>query len=180
MTKPSTILICPVVPLRQLPPAERDIVSRFLFENIKGLDTQNNNRWKRLWSQIWNAEPGEGFQLYSAEDRSGPFHRRHRVILERLFQSQDRFRNIEKLHDWLKVGSAFVTWEPGKDQKPVAIPRSTAFEKCSENEMREFHEDMVEYLHEPRAQRYLWKHLKPAARAEMVDAILSDQNEEHS
>jgi hypothetical protein len=177
MTKPSTILVCPVVPLRQLPPAEREIVSRFLFQNIRGMDTKNDKRWRRFWSQLWQAEAGEGFQILSMEERGGPFHRRHRAILERLFQSQDRFGNIEKLHDWLKVGAAFVTWEPGKDQKLVAIPRSTAFEKCSENEMHEFHEDMVEYLHEPRAQRYLWKHLKPAARAEMVEAILSDHDE---
>lgn len=177
-TKPSPILFCPVVALRQLQPAEREVLSRVLFQGIKGMDAQNNERWKRFWSQIWNAEPGVGFQIYVAEERSGPFHRRHRVILEKLFESQDRFRHIDKLHDWIKVGAGFVTWEPGKDNKPVAIPKSTSFPECSENEMREFHEAMVDYLREPRAQRYLWKHLKPAMRAEMVETILDDHREE--
>ena len=179
MTKPSAILVCPVVPLRQLPPAEREIVSRFLFENIKGLDTQNNNRWKRLWSQIWNAEPGEGFQLYSAEDRSGPFHRRHRVILERLFQNQDRFANIDRLHDWLKVGAGYVVWN---EKTGKAVPRSTSFPETSEDEMREAHAAMVAFLRTERAQRFLWRHLrrKPALMAEMVEAILSDQQEQEA
>lgn len=177
MTKPSAILVCPVVPLRQLPPAERDIVSRFLFQHIRGMDRKNDHRWRRLWEQIWRAEAGEGFQILSMEERGGPFHRRHRVILERLFENQDRFRDIDKLHDFLKVGAAFVIWVPGPDSKPVAIPRSTAFNECPEDDMREFHAAMVDFLRTDYAQRRLWRHLKPKARGEMVEAILSDQQE---
>lgn len=177
MTKPSQILVCPVVPLRQLPPAERDIVSRFLFQHIRGMDRKNDHRWRRLWEQVWKAEAGEGFQLYVAEERGGPFHRRHRVILDRLFENQDRFRDIDKLHDFLKVGAAFVTWVPGPDSKPVAIPRSTAFKECPEDDMREFHSAAVDFLRTDYAQRRLWRHLKPKARGEMVEAILADQQE---
>lgn len=177
MTKPSAILVCPVVPLRQLSDAERDVVRRFLFQHIRGMDEQNDKRWRRLWGQVWNADPGEGFQILSMEERGGPFHRRHRVILDKLFQNQDAFANIDRLHDWLKTGAGFVTWEPGKDNKPVAIPRSTAFNKCDENSMREFHAAMEDFLRTERAQKRLWRRVKPAARAEMVEAILSDQQE---
>jgi hypothetical protein len=163
------------VPLRQLPPAERDIVSRFLFQHIRGMDAQNDKRWRRFWGQVWQAEAGEGFQLLSMEERGGPFHRRHRVILDKLFANQDAFTNIDRLHDFLKIGAGFVTWEPGKDNKPVAIPRSTAFKDCPEDDMREFYEAMEDFLRTERAQRRLWRRLKPAARAEMVEAILSDQ-----
>lgn len=177
MTKPSAILVCPVVALRQLPPAERDIVSRFLFQHIRGMDAQNDKRWRRFWSQVWQADAGVGFQLLSMEERGGPFHRLHRVILDKLFQNQDAFSNIDRLHDFLKYGAGFVNWEPGKDNKPVAIPRSTAFNECSEDEMRQFHSDMEDFLRTERAQRRLWRRMKPAARAEMVEAILSDQQE---
>lgn len=177
MTKPSDILICPVVPLRQLPPAEVDVIRRFLFQHIRGMDAQNDKRWRRLWGNVWQAEAGESFQLLSMEERGGPFHRRHRAILDKLFQNQDAFTNIERLHDFLKIGAGFVIWEPGKDHKPVAIPRSTAFNVCDENEMREFHADMEEFLRTERAQRRLWRRVKPAARAEMVEAILSDHDE---
>jgi len=174
MSKASSILICPTVPLRQLPAAEQDVLRRFFTEHVRGMDRQNDHRWRRFIANLWRAEAGEGFQLYNAEERSGPFHRRHRVILDRLFESQERFRHLDKLHDWMKVGAGWVTWEPGTDSKPVAIPRTTSFPETSEDDMREAHAAMVEYLHTERAQRYLWKHVKPNQRQAMLDAVLAD------
>lgn len=176
--KPSTILVCPVVPLRQIPDADRDVIRRFLFDHLKGMGAENEKRWRRLWGRMWKADPGEGFQFYVLEERSGPFHRRHRTILEKLFASQERFRHIDKLHDWLKVGAGYVDWTPGKDHKPVATPRSTSFPQCSEDEMREAHTAMVEYLHTERAQRYLWKSIKPNLREGMLDAVLQAPDRE--
>lgn len=177
-TKSSSILVCPVVALRQIPPGEVEVIRRFLFDHIQGMDRENNVRWRRLWGRMWRAEPGEGFMLYNGVERSGPFHRRHRAILQSLFDSQDRFRDIDKLHDWMKVGSGFVDWEPGKDHKPVAIPKSTSFETCSDDEIRAAHTAMTDFLHQPRSQRYLWKHLKPQARIEMLDAVMADPMEQ--
>jgi hypothetical protein len=179
MTKPAAMLVCPTVPLRQIPQAERDIIRRFLFDHVRGLDRQSDARWRRLWGSLWAAEPGEGFQIAVFEERSGPFHRRHRAILEALFASQERFRHIDKLHDWLKVGAGFVTWGEGRTGKLLPIPRSTAFPECSEQEMREAHAAMVDYLHTDRAQRFLWRHLKPNARQEMLDSILQNHEREH-
>lgn len=179
MTKPAAILICPTVALRMIPDTERDVIRRFLFDHLRGMSAQDDKRWRRMWGGLWKAEPGEGLQLYVEEERSGKFHRRHRVILEKLFASQERYRHIDKLHDWLKVGAGFVTWAPGKDHKPVAIPRSTNFEDCSENEMREAHAAMVDYLHTERAQRYLWKTVKAANRPEMLAAVLEKQEQDH-
>jgi hypothetical protein len=178
MSKPNTILVCPVVPLRHMPPAEVDVIRRFLFQNIRGMDEQNDKRWRRLWGQVWQAEAGEGFQILSMERRGGPYHRMHRVVLERIFQAQEAFASIDRLHDFLKVGAGFVTWEPGKDHKPVAIPRSTAFDKCSEDELREFHAAMEDFLRTDRAQRRLWRRMKASARAEMVETLLKQQQEE--
>jgi hypothetical protein len=175
--RPADILICPVEALGYLNDAERDVLRRVLFQKIRGMTRDHDARWRRLWGDLMNAQPGEGFLLFRVEERSGPFHRRHRAILERLFQNQDRFANVERLHDWLKVGAGFVLWD-AKTGKPV--PRSTSFPETSEDEMREFHRDMVDFLRTERAQRFLWRHLKPKARGEMVEAILSDQQEEHA
>lgn len=179
MTKPAEMLICPIVPLRQIPDAEKDVIRRFLFDHVRGLDKESESRWRRLWGRFFAAEPGEGFQIAVTEERVGVFHRRHRAILESLFSSQERFRHIDKLHDWLKVGAGFVTWEPGKDSKPVAIPKSTSFDDCSEDEIREAHTAMVDYLHTERAQRFLWKNLKPSMRQEMLDSILQSHERDH-
>ena len=172
MTKPAAMIICPIVPLRQIPDAEKDIIRRFLFDHVRGLDKQSEGRWRRLWGRFFAAEPGEGFEIAVSEERSGPFHKRHRAILEALFASQERFRHIDALHAWLKVGACFVTWGEGKTGKLVPIPRSTSFNDCSEDEIREAHAAMVDYLHTERAMRYLWKHLKPNARQDMLDSIL--------
>ena len=175
MTKPDAILVCPTVPLRFMPANEVDVVRRFLFQNMAGMSEQDNKRWKRMWGEMFKAEAGEGFQLYICEERSGVFHRRHRAILEKLFASQEQFTLVEKLHDWLKVGSGFVEWKPGRDHKPVPIPRSTSFELCSENEIREFHADMVDFLHRSSAQDVLWPSVSASHRPEMLEAVLQSQ-----
>lgn len=177
MTKASSILVCPVVPLRQLPPSEIDVIRRFLFDHMRGMDQKSDKRWRRLWGQLWKAEPGEGFPLYRMEERSGPFHRRHRVILERLFQAQERYTQIEPLHDWLKLKAYFVTWGEGTRGQPLPLPRSTSFPECSEDEVREFHTRMVDLLHDARIQRHLFPRVKSAQRQGMVDAVLQPPEE---
>jgi hypothetical protein len=178
VTRPASILICPTVQLNSLPDPERDVLRRFFTEHVRGMDRKHDRRFRRLVRDLFNAEPGEGFQLYRAEERGGPYHRMHRAVLTRLYESQERFRHIDKLHDWMKVGAGFVTWAPGKDNKPVAIPRSTSFEACNEDEMREAHAAMVDFLHTDFATRRLWPHLKSAARQEMLDTLLADPKEQ--
>ena len=177
MTKASPILITKIHPLDHMPEADKAVVRRFLFDGVRGLDEKHDRRWKRFWSRIWNSEPGEVFQLVNVIERNAPFHRRHRAILERLFASQERFRNIDALHDWMKIGAYWVTWEEGKSGKPIPKPRSTSFEVCSDDQMREAHAAMVDFLHTERAQRFLWRNLKPAMRAEMLESTLKDPNE---
>lgn len=175
MTTTSPILICPVIPLRQLPDTERDVLRRFLCEHVRGIDGDNDRRWRRLWRQIMQAEPGEGFQLYRHEERSGPFHRRHRVILDRLFHAQERYKLIEPMHDWLKLKAYFVTWGEGKQGQPMPVPRSTNFNDCSEDDMRDLHSRIVDLLHDPAIQRHLFPRVKAAQRQGMVDAVLGDE-----
>lgn len=178
MSKASSILVCPTIRLQDLPAQEIDVVRRFLFTYIRGMDAQNDKRWRRMWAAVWNGDPGEGLHIYRSEERSGPFHRRHRKILERLFQSQERFRHLDKLHDWMKVGGGWVTWEEGSRGQLLAKPRTTEFESTSEDEMREAHAAMVDFLHLPRSQRYLWPHLKLADRGAMLDSVLERQEGE--
>ena len=179
MTAASSILICPVVQLQSLPDADRDVLRRFFCEHVRGMDAVNDRRWRGFVRDLFNAEAGEGFELLRKKERGGPFHRRHRVILQRLFDAQERFTSIDRLHDWLKVGAGFVDWTEGK--KPgvmVPKPRSTAFDKCSEDEMREFHAAAVDYLRTERAQRFLWRNVKSKDRPAMLEAVLVNPEED--
>lgn len=177
MTKASAILITKTHPLDGISEKDRAALRQVLYGCIRGLDERNDRRWRWFLGRIWKAEPGEVFHLANVVNRSSPFHRRHRAILEKLFASQDRFRHIDALHDWLKIGAYFVTWTEGKSGKPVPTPRSTSFDECSDDEMREAHMAMVDYLHTERAQRFLWRNLKPALRAGMVDSVLEAREE---
>jgi len=173
--KAAPILICPTVPLGSLPDAERDVIRRFLTQHIRGMDAAHDKRWRRMWGDIMHAAPGEGFQLYRAEARGGPYHRMHRAVLERLFDSQERYTNIDVLHDKLKLLSWFVEWSDGKPK-----PRSTAFDVCSEDDLREFHTRMVDVLHAPHVSRHFWPHLKAPQRQEMVELVLRNPSQEQA
>lgn len=178
MTPPSAFLVAPTVQLNALPDLDRDVLRRFCTEHVRGIDAESDRRWRRMWSQLMRATPGECFELVRAEPRDLPFHRLHRVVLERLFNAQERFHPIDALHTWLKVRTHFVTWGIGPRGNFVPIPRSTAFDECSEDDMRDFHRRMVDYLHDPECQRHLWRHLPAPQRAEMVESVLAKPEEE--
>lgn len=171
--KASPILVCPMVQLRRLPDPERDVLRRFFCEHVRGMDRTHDRRWRRFVRDLFNAQAGEGFQLYRAEERGGPFHRMHRAVLERLLDAQERYPDEDALHDWLKLKCWFVTWENGHP-----VPRSTAFDACSEDDIREFHRKMVDLLHRPEVQLHFWPHLAAGPRGEMVEIVLRNPNEE--
>jgi hypothetical protein len=173
VSRPSTILICPMVQLRTLPPMERDTLRRFFTEHVVGMDRRNHDAWMRFIRDLFNAEPGEGFQLARFAERSGPYHRMHRKVLARLFDSQEHFPNPDVLHDWLKLKCWFVEWIDGKPK-----PRSTAFDKCCEDDIRWFHRQMEELMQVPWCQRFFWPHIPPAKRHEMTDFVLNGNAQE--
>lgn len=171
--KASAILVCPVVQLHTLPDPERDVLRRFFTEHVRGMDRKHDRRWRRFIRDLFNASPGEGFQLYRAEERGGPFHRMHRVVLTRLFDAQETFTDEDVLHDWLKVKCWFVRWEEGKP-----VPRSTNFDECSEDEIREFHAKFKDLLQQPWVQRRFWPHIPAKQRHEMVEIVLRKPEED--
>lgn len=173
MTKPASIMLVKNGPLDGFSEFERSIIRRFLFDCFRGADEQNESRWRRLWSRFWKAEPGEVFQLDNIVERSRPFHAMHAAMEQRLFNAQDTFMHLPALRSWLKVGAAFVTWENDGKGGLVAVPRSTAYEACSDDELRELHEAMLVYLRTPAAQERLWPHLTAARRAAMLESAVA-------
>lgn len=179
MTKPSAILITPVVALRTVPEADRQAVRRFLFQLIRGLDEKHDRRWRRLWSRLWGAEAGEVVHLETVVDRSGPYHRHHMGLEQRLFDSQERWGKLEHLRNWLKTGAGWGDYTLLPNGRMKFVPRSTAYEYCSDDEMREVHESMVAFLRTAYAQRHLWPHLKANQRADMLESIVEPHERDH-
>jgi len=175
--KTTSIMVMPTVPLMHLPPAEREIVSRFLFQTMQGLDEQHTRRWRRMWSRV---AQGEILQLYPVVARSLSFHRRHMAIERRLFENQDGFpptkAGEQAFRFWLKTGAAHGRYEL-VDGDLKFIPSSLSYDETSDDEMREFHEAAMEFLSTPRALRRLWPAVKPAQRLEMLETLLRKPEE---
>jgi hypothetical protein len=179
MTKPAAILISPRIALQNLPEPERSVVRRFLFDNIRGLNEQHDKRWRRFWGRIWNADAGEVTHLQVVVDRSGPFHRRHMAIEQTLFDRQERWRKPEDMRWWLKTGAGWGNYTLLPNGRMKFIPSSTCYEECSDDEMREVHKNMLDFLRTPYALRRLWPHLTPNQREEMLDSILKSHESQY-
>ena len=155
-----------------IPDADKDAARRVLFGIVDGLGERGRKQWRRFFNGLMRLEPGEMVEIKTHKARSGPFHRRHMVIETALFQAQEKFEHFEQFRNWLKVGAGFCDWIPGPRGAVIPVPRSIAFDKLEDDDMRQVHEDMVAFVRSEHAGKTLWRHLAPAARIEMVESIL--------
>lgn len=158
----------------ELTEQERAIARKAVFEAVDGLGEQHQKRWRRLWNRIWKLEPGEMMTFDSRLARSGPFHRRHMLIEQRVFEAQERFEDFEQFRYWLKVGAAWVIWAAGPSGGVIPIPRSVSYAKADEHEFQEFHQKAMKFLRGQHAGPYLWPHMGEHRAHQMMDSILSE------
>jgi len=156
----------------EIPEADKDAARRVLFGLVDGLGEKGRKSWRRFVSGLMALEPGEMVSIITHKDRSGPFHRRHMAIEMAVFETQEKFDNFDQFRNWIKVGSGFCDWVAGAKGGVFPVPKSIAFDKLEDNEMRQVHDDMIKFLRTEHAGRALWKHLVPAARTEMIEGIL--------
>jgi hypothetical protein len=155
-------------------PADADAARRVLFGIVDGLGEMGKKQWRRFISGLMRLEPGEMVEIKTRKSRSGPFHRRHMAIEQRIFDAQERFEQFDPgFRDWLKVGAGFVTWYPGPKGGVFPVPKSIAYDQLEDDEMREFHEKVVAFLRTEHAARTLWKHLSEAQRIEQIEFLLA-------
>ncbi len=178
MTKPSPILITKVFAVEKLPESEKAIVRKVMLDGFRGLDEKHDKRWRRHLARLFRGEVGEVFHFEDIVDRSGPFHRMHMAMEQNLFDRQDQWATLASLREWLKTGAAWGDFALNNKGVMKFVPRSTAYEACSNDEMYELHTAMLAFLRTPGAQRKLWPHLSPDARYEMLEAIVAPPEQE--
>lgn len=155
-------------------PENLNAARELLFGVLDGFNRDDKRGWRRFWKRLFNTEPGEMVAVEMVFPRSGPFHRFHMAIEQRLFDSQERFDNFEMFRYWLKVGAGWVTWAAGPKGGVVPIPKSISYAKADEEEFRKYHEQVVTFLRGPHAAKYLWPHLDGAQRADMIEQVLEE------
>lgn len=154
--------------------ADAEAARKVLFGQVDGLSEAHKKSWRRLWSWfLKRAEPGEMVEIKTHRERLGWFHRKHMALEQAIFDSQERFEHFEQLRLWMKVGAGFVEWLPGPKGGVIPIPKSIAYSALEQDAMELVHDDIVAFLRTEHAQRTLWRHLTPAARADMVETVLA-------
>lgn len=156
-------------------PADAEAARRVLFGIVDGLGERGRKQWRRLVNGLMRMEPGEMLTLKTHKARSGPFHRRHMLIEQRVFESQERIAAFEDFRLYLKVGSGHVNWMAGPRGGVVPVPKSIGYSAMEDGEMREFHDNVIAFLRTEHAAKYLWPHSKVGA--EQIELLLAEFDE---
>ena len=108
-------------------PADMEGARQLLFKCLDGFGEEDRKAWRKLWKKLINLAPGEIFEVQTIFSRSGPFHRRHMALEQKVFDSQEKFDDFEAFRNWLKLGSGWVIWAPGEDGTLTPVPKSTSY-----------------------------------------------------
>lgn len=157
--------------------ADKEAARRVFFGFVDGLGERGQKQWRRFVNGLLRLEPGEMVDIKTHKARSGPFHRRHMAMEQRIFEAQERFEVFKGFRDWLKVGAGHCDWYPGPRGGVFPVPKSIAYDQIEEDDMREFHESVVAFLRTEHAGRTLWKHLSATQRIEQIEFLLAGFNE---
>lgn len=164
-------------PQRTFTDEERRTAWRVLTGIIDGHNDIDKRAWRGLIGSWFKLEEGEMSEVRVHVPRLPGTHRRHMLIEQKFFDSQETFTNFETgFRDWLKLGAGFITWA-GEEGKLVPVPRSVNWNDLDELAMREVHLNCIAYLRTPQAGATLWPHLSERARHEMVNGILKGFSE---
>lgn len=155
-----------------IPEVDRAAARRVLFGAIDGLGEKGKKQWRRFVNGLFNLEPGEMVEIVTHKARSGPFHRYHMALEQRVFEAQERIGDFDQFRLWLKLGAGHVDWMPGPKGGVFPVPKSISYAKLEDDEMRDFHEAAVAFLRTGHAQRYLWPALPAAQADEAIESVL--------
>ena len=155
-----------------IPEVDRAAARRVLFGAIDGLGEKGKKQWRRFVNGLFNLEPGEMVEIVTHKARSGPFHRYHMALEQRVFEAQERIGDFDQFRLWLKLGAGHVDWMPGPKGGVFPVPKSISYAKLEDDEMRDFHEAAVAFLRTGHAQRYLWPALPPQQADEAIESVL--------
>jgi hypothetical protein len=161
----------------EIPEPERAAARKVLFGLVDGLGEANKKTWRRFVNMLMRLEPGEMVEIKTHKARVGWFHRRHMALEQRVFEAQERVTDFKQFRLWLKLGAGFVDWMPGPKGGVFPVPRSIAYSELEEGDMRQFHDDAVQFLRSEHAGKYLWPKLPESQRTEAIEAVLAGFNE---
>ena len=152
-------------------PTDLDGARELLFKALDGFGEDDKKAWRKLWKRIFGLKPGEMLEVQTVFPRSGPYHRRHMAIEQKLFDSQEKFDDFEAFRTWLKVGAGWVIWAPGENGDLIPVPKSISYSTAEQDEFEKYHAAVIRFLRGDHAARFLWPHLEDKA-VDQIEYIL--------
>lgn len=141
---------------------------------LMGFTDKDKKAYRRFKKLLDDLGEGELFTLDYWFPREGWRHRKHFAMLAAIFDAQETFVDSEQLRMWLQVGAGHCEFVPGPHGKPVAIPKSIAYNAIDDAELADHHEKVKDFLRSDHARRFLWPHLAPAQTSETIETILGE------
>lgn len=151
---------------------------KVMFGVVDGLGVRGQKQWRRFWNALMRLEPGELVTVVTHQARLGWFHRKHMALESRIFAGQEKFEEFEHFRNWMKVGAGFCTWYAGPKGGVIPVPKSISFATLDQTEMEQFHKDAIAFLRSPHALKTLWAHAPENDRADALELILVEFNEQ--
>lgn len=137
---------------------------------LEGWGEKGRRAWAKFTKIVSELEVGETLSFEYRLPRSPQHHKFFFAKRASLFERQEAFDDIERMTEWLKVGSGFCDLLPGVDGVPCAIPRSIAWHNLDEQGFIEFTRAMNDFLWTAHAQAVLWPHLDSDQRYVCIDS----------
>lgn len=141
---------------------------------LGGLGDKDQRAYARFKKMLDELGAGEFFTIDYWFPRNGSFHRKHMAMIAALYGAQERFEDETSFRKYLEIGAGYCTWAPGAKGGIVAIPKSIKYSKLDDEGLAELHEKVKAFARSARPQKWLWPHLTPAERSEMVESVVRE------
>jgi hypothetical protein len=131
-------------------------------------DERKYNGWRR---KVRDFQPGE-YLRFSWDDPRSPKHfGKFMAKMRLLVEQSEAFPDEEAARKYLTVAAGYVTFEPGPDSTPNAIPMSLAYDQLDEAEFTELHRRIDDVLWLPETLAMLWPHLTEKAQHSSMEGF---------
>lgn len=152
--------------------AEADAVRNFLFGHLRGATEKDEKAWRRFIGAMYKAGHGEYFTIKVERRRNTQFHKLVFAVLLAVFKAQESFEDFDLFRSFAKLGAGFADYLPTPDGELRAIPRSQGFAECSEEEIRQFFDDVCAFFRSRRCQSVLWPNADSRAAEDGMRKLL--------
>jgi hypothetical protein len=148
------------------------VITRGDDGKVDGLSWADQRAYRRFKRRLDGMVPGDTLEFSWKAARSAGFHRRHFLMLRWVFDNQETFVGEYELRKWGEIGAGHCAWIPGADGEPQAIPKSIDYMSLDDDEFRELHLAVKDFMRSPRGLATLWPHADPIQAWHAIDQIM--------